>query len=36
MKFNKQLFNGTIFLPGAVLKISDFEESDQVEIHAQG
>ena len=34
MKFNKQLFNGTIFLPGAVLKISDFEESDQVEIHA--
>lgn len=34
MKFNKQLSNGALFLPGAALKISGFEDSDQVEFHA--
>lgn len=34
MKFNKQLSNGGLFLPSAALKISGFEDSGQVEIHA--
>ena len=33
MKFNKQINNGTLLIPGGAFKISGFEGGEKVEIH---
>ena len=33
MKFNKQINNGTLLIPGGTFKISGFEGGEKVEIH---
>ena len=36
MKFNKQINNGTLLIPGGAFKISGFEGGEKVEIHTLG